>query len=62
MRLMVVCSYCKRFIRFKDAETNVIPKIPISHGICTDCLKLAEEEINNIKGGNNESERQACFG
>ena len=62
MQLIVICSYCKQFIRFKDAETNVIPKTPISHGICAACKKLVDEELNSIKGGDNERERQACAG
>ena len=56
MQLMVICSWCGKFMRFKDAGTQVIPKVPITHSICPVCKIKVDEEINNIEGGNYERE------
>lgn len=58
MQLMVICSYCGKFIRFKDTGTKIIPKIPITHGICDDCKKIVEKEIEDIKGDDYETQYQ----
>lgn len=61
MQLMVICSWCGKFMRFKGAGTTVIPKNPITHSICQVCKIKLDEETNNIEGGNYERERQTSI-
>ena len=45
MKLIVICAWCGKSIRFKDAPGDKPPKIPITHGICADCKEKVEAEI-----------------
>ena len=58
MKLMVICAWCGKFIRFKDAKLKRPPKNPISHGICPDCMQIFEEETETIKGEDYETQYQ----
>ena len=51
MRLMVICSWCGKFIRFKSLQRDIPPKNCITHGICDDCRQQVKTEINKMKGG-----------
>ena len=62
MKLIVICFWCGKFIRFKKWHGDKPPKLPITHGICPDCKKIVEEEIEDIKGGYHERERQTSIG
>lgn len=58
MRLIVICAWCKKFMRFKQWEGDEPPKLPVSHSICPVCKIKVDEKINNIEGGNYERECQ----
>jgi hypothetical protein len=45
MKLMVICAWCRQFIRFKDSLGDIPPKNPISHGICDECKRTLENQI-----------------
>ena len=45
MKLIVICAWCGKFIRFKDAPGDKLPKIPISHGTCPECKEELETEM-----------------
>ena len=73
MKLIVICAWCGKFIRFKDAPGDEPPKLPISHSICPECALNLEEEtaqltekhrrINRkIKGGDHERQRETGIG
>ena len=62
MKLIVICAWCRKFIRFKDAQTDRPLKDPISHGICPDCKENLEQEIQSIKGGYYETQCQTSIG
>ena len=62
MQLIVICSWCQKFMRFKKWLGEKPPAYPVSHSICPACMEIVEAEINNSKGGNHERERQACAG
>ena len=58
MKLMVICAWCGKYIRFKDANSDRPPKNPISHSICAECKDKLEEELTHLKGGDHETEYQ----
>jgi len=73
MKIIVICSWCKRCIKFKDFPGDKPPKLPISHGICLDCKRKLEEETERIlkerqehiyqrKGGHHETQYQTGIG
>ena len=43
--IKVICSYCKKFIKNKDAEGIDTTCYPVSHGICDCCMKHALKEL-----------------
>jgi hypothetical protein len=45
MKLMVICAWCRQFIGFKDLPGDHPPKNPITHGICAECKRNLENEI-----------------
>ena len=61
MQLIVICAWCQKYLGFTKWKGSTPPKFPVSHGICPDCQKGVEEEINNIKGGDHERERQTSI-
>jgi hypothetical protein len=54
MKFIVICAWCGKFIRFKDAPGDDAPKLPISHGICPDCKEKLEAEIGSINCANHQ--------
>jgi len=44
MKLIVICAWCGKFIRFKDVPGDTPPRLPISHGICAECKEKLEAE------------------
>ena len=44
MKLIVICAWCGKFIRLKDAPGDTPPRLPISHGICAECKEKLEAE------------------
>ena len=68
MKLIVICAWCGKSIRFKDAPGDKPPKIPISHAICSKCKEKLMAEVaselcvnhqkNITKEKNNERKRQ----
>jgi uncharacterized protein YlaI len=62
MKLIVICAWCGKFIRFKDAKLNRPPKNPITHGICPDCKQILEKETEKVKGGDYETQYQTSIG
>lgn len=62
MQLIVICAWCGKFIRFKDAQTDTPPKDPVTHGICPDCKDNLEQEIQDTKGENYETQYQTGTG
>ena len=49
MKFIVICAWCRKFIRFKDAPGNTFPKNPVSHGICEDCKRKLDAEWATLK-------------
>ena len=45
MQIIVICAWCGKFIRFREAPGDKPPKLPISHGICPACKDKLDEEI-----------------
>ena len=62
MQLIVICSWCQKFMRFKKWMGDKPPVYPVSHSICPTCKDKLDEELNNNKGGSYERERKACAG
>lgn len=54
MKLIVICAWCGKFIRFKDSPGDTPPKDPISHGICPECKRKLEDETEEILGEKQE--------
>ena len=54
MRLIVICAWCGKFIRFKDAPGDEPPKKPVSHGICKDCKRKLDADLAARKTTNQE--------
>lgn len=54
MRICVVCSWCGRFIRFKEDENHYPEDTEerISHGICAECKAKVLEEIDSAPAEN----------
>ena len=48
MKLIVICAWCGKFIRFEDAPGDKPPKLPISHGICSKCKEKVEAEVASL--------------
>ena len=46
MKLIVICAWWRQFIRFKDSPGDLPPKNPITHGICAECKRTLENEID----------------
>jgi hypothetical protein len=47
MKLIIICAWCRQFIRFKDLPVDHPPKNPITHGICAECKRKLENEIRS---------------
>jgi hypothetical protein len=62
MQLIVICSWCQKFMYFKKWLGDKPPAFPVSHSICQACKDKLEAELNDSEGGDYESERQACIG
>ena len=62
MKILVLCSWCNTFLKFKDFPGDKPPKLPISHGICPGCKLNVDEEIKNLKGGHYETQYQRGTG
>ena len=61
MQLIVICSWCQKFMYFKKWEGDKPPVYPVSHSICPACKDKVDKELNKIKGGYHERECQAGF-
>ena len=73
MKLIIICAWCGKFIRFKGVPGDIPPKNPISHGICPNCkirlyketeniLKEQGEELCQKKGEDYETHNQTDIG
>ena len=62
MQLIVICAWYGKFIRFKKWQGDKPPVLPVSHSICPACKGELDEEINNIKGGDHETQYQTGIG
>ena len=49
MYLKVICSWCGKFIRFKEAPGDEQHNQPITHSICPKCKEKLDVEIGSIE-------------
>jgi len=54
MKLIVICAWCRKFIRFKEVPEDRPPKDPISHGTCDECKRMVDEDLAAMKCPNHE--------
>ena len=54
MKFIVICAWCRKFIRFKDAPGEEPPKNPVSHGICEDCKRKLDADLAARKCSNHQ--------
>ena len=54
MKLIVICAWCKKFIRFKDAPGEEPTNSPLSHGICENCKCKLDADLADRKTTNQE--------
>jgi hypothetical protein len=56
MKIIVICAWYGKFIRFKRWQGNKPPTFLVSHSICAACKGELDEEINDIEGGDHETQ------
>jgi len=54
MKLIVICAWCGKFLRVKEAPGDQPLKHPISHGICEDCKRKLDAEVAARKCSNHK--------
>jgi hypothetical protein len=61
-QLEIVCAWCGKYLGTKSAETEVEPRLKVSHGICGPCktqlLAEADEALQRYHETQNIIERR----